>query len=82
MPEPILFDGSRQSVAKLPELITPAQATRLLGLTNEGTLSVWRSNRRFEKALPHVKIGRSVRYKLQDVLHFIEQRTIGGETHE
>jgi len=78
MPEPILLDGDRRSVFELPELITPAQTTRLLGLTNAGTLSVWRSNRRFEKALPHVKIGRCVRYKLQDVLHFIEQRTIGG----
>lgn len=41
--------------------------------TTPGTLSVWRSTGRY--ALPFVKIGRKVRYRVSDLEQWIEQRT-------
>ncbi len=38
-----------------------------------GTLSVWRSTGRYD--LPYVKSGRKVRYRVGDLLEFIERRT-------
>lgn len=42
-----------------------------------GTLSVWRSTRRY--ALPFVKIGSCVRYRKRDLDAFIQVRTVGAE---
>lgn len=52
-------------------LLTPNEAARLLGIKVE-TLAVWRSTKRY--ALPYCKIGRSVKYRLQDIEIFIESR--------
>ena len=41
-----------------------------------GTLRVWRCTGRV--ALPYIKVGRSVRYRVRDLERFIEQRTIGA----
>ena len=50
------------------------EAAQILGVT-PGTLSVWRSTRRYP--LPYVKVGRLVRYRDSDLLRFIEARTVG-----
>ena len=55
-------------------LLSPAEAAEILGLKVE-TLSVWRSTKRYP--LPFVRIGRSIKYKAEDVLAFIEARTEG-----
>jgi len=55
------------------ELITREEAAALLGIKPD-TLAIWASTKRY--ALPYIKIGRSVRYKLSDVQQFIESRTI------
>jgi excisionase family DNA binding protein len=43
-----------------------------------GTLAVWRCTGRYK--LPFVKIGRSVKYRYEDLDAFIARNTIGGET--
>lgn len=43
-----------------------------------GTLSVWRSTRRY--ALPFVKVGSRVRYRKRDLDAFLQARTVGAET--
>lgn len=56
-------------------LLTTADAARMLDVT-PGTLEVWRATKRYP--LPHVKIGRNVRYRKSDVLAFIQSRTIAA----
>lgn len=56
-------------------LLTDDQATIAIGVT-KGTLSVWRSTGRY--ALPYVKAGRLVRYRVGDILDFLEARTRHG----
>lgn len=53
-------------------LLDEAQAARALNVAR-GTLSVWRSTGRWN--LRFTKIGRSVRYRVGDLLDFIERRT-------
>jgi hypothetical protein len=61
------------AVAKLPELLTEAEFCELARIKPQ-TASVWRSSKRY--ALPYVKVGRLVRYRREDVLAFLESRTI------
>lgn len=51
-------------------LLTPSQAAEILGVTI-GTLAVWRCTARYP--LPFVKIGRRVKYRLNDINNFIEK---------
>ena len=53
---------------KLPKLITPTEASKILGVTEE-TLSVWRCTKRYP--LPYVKIGGKVMYQEEDLKKFI-----------
>lgn len=52
------------------KLLTHKQAAELLGC-NVNTLSIWKSTKRY--SLPCIKIGKRVRYRLSDILAFIEQ---------
>jgi hypothetical protein len=54
------------------ELLDEKQAAAKLDVT-PGTLSVWRSTGRY--ALPFVKVGRKVRYRLCDLDSWLEKRT-------
>lgn len=54
------------------ELVDDKVAAEIL-CTTAGTLSVWRSTGRY--ALPFVKIGRKVRYRVSDLEAWLEQRT-------
>jgi excisionase family DNA binding protein len=51
------------------ELLTRKQAAEYLGV-NEGTLAVWACTGRYH--LRMVKIGRLVKYRLSDLVAFIE----------
>lgn len=51
------------------ELMTRKQAGEYLGVT-EGTLAVWACTGRYE--LPVVKVGRLSKYRLCDLVAFIE----------
>lgn len=52
-------------------LLSAEQAIRFIGLKNTGTLHVWRCHGRGPK---FVRVGRSIRYRLQDLQAFIESR--------
>jgi predicted DNA-binding transcriptional regulator AlpA len=58
-------------VEKLFNLLTERQAADLLTVS-PGTLSVWRTTRRYP--LRYIKIGRAVRYRESDILQFIASR--------
>ena len=60
--------------ARNTPLLTPAEASAILGVTVE-TLSVWRCTHRYP-ALKYCKVGRSVRYRLEAVESFINERTV------
>lgn len=57
----------------LRSLLTPSEVAEMLGIKVE-TLQIWRCTQRYN--IPYVKIGGRVRYKLNDVQHFIEERTV------
>ena len=61
----------RQS-ATLNDLLDEKQAATVLNV-KPGTLSVWRSTGRY--SIPFVKVGRSVRYRLDDLNAWLESRT-------
>ncbi len=54
------------------DLLSPQEVAKHLG-TNVGTLSVWRSTKRYE--LKYVKVGRLVKYRPADVQEFLRNRT-------
>lgn len=57
-------------------LLRPEQAAEMLGVTS-GTLSVWRSTRRYP--LRFIRVGRHVRYRLSDIEEFLRLRTEPGD---
>ena len=62
----------------LKHLLTQSETAQILGVT-KGTLAVWRCTKRYQ--LSFIKIGRKVRYTLEDIEKFINKRRviIGGE---
>lgn len=54
-------------------LVTEKVAAEVLGVA-VGTLQVWRCLRRYP--LPYTKIGRAVRYRVEDLDEFIRSRTV------
>lgn len=65
--------GSVPQAATQNPLLLPKETADFLR-TTVGVLSVWRCTKRHP--LKYVKVGRSVRYRLEDVLAFIESRTV------
>lgn len=55
------------------KLLTRQEAADFLGVS-KGTLEVWSSTKRYP--LPVVKIGHLAKYRMSDLLNFIEGRTI------
>jgi excisionase family DNA binding protein len=55
----------------MPPLLTTEQTAQILGIS-PSTLA---KARVFGGKLPFVKLGRSVRYRLEDILSFIDQQT-------
>jgi excisionase family DNA binding protein len=53
------------------ELLTTDQVADVLGLSSR-TIAAWRSSR--NNSLPYVKAGSRVRYRLQDVIAWLESR--------
>lgn len=56
-------------------LLTDAEAAEILGVTT-GTLATWRCTKRY--ALKWIKVGRKIRYRLTDVVEWIDSRTQDG----
>lgn len=53
-------------------LLTRKEAAEFLGV-KENTLAVWHTERRYD--LPMIKVGRLCKYKLSDLLEFLDKRT-------
>lgn len=53
-------------------LYTRKQAAEFLGV-KENTLAVWHTTRRYD--LPVVKVGRLCKYRLSDLLEFLDKQT-------
>lgn len=58
----------------MSKLLTRKEAAEVLGVCPE-TLAVWKCTGRY--ALPVVKVGRSVRYRLADLESWLASRTVG-----
>jgi hypothetical protein len=65
-----------RSRAAFDPLIDNNPAADVLGIAH-GTLPVWRATKRYD--LPYVKIGRRVKYRMSDLLRFIESRIVPGD---
>ena len=59
-----------------PVLLTEEQTAEILGV-RPSTLQRWRSQNWTE--LPYIKIRYLIRYRLSDVLDFLERSQVGGE---
>jgi excisionase family DNA binding protein len=61
-----------QKIDSMPDaIIEPEQAAEYLKISSQ-TLAVWRCTGRY--ALPFVKVGRNVRYRLSDLNAWLESR--------
>ena len=59
------------------KLLTTEEAASFLGMAPD-TLVVWRCTRRVN--LPYVKLGRAIRYRLEDLTAFVSaSRVVGSE---
>lgn len=61
---------------KNSQLLTRKEAAEYLG-TTEGTLAVWSCTKRY--GLPFIKVGRLVKYRINDLEDFLTKRTQNGE---
>ena len=53
-------------------LVNDQDAADILGVS-KGTLQVWRSTGRYN--IPYIKIGRNVRYRVSDLMKWLDSRT-------
>jgi predicted DNA-binding transcriptional regulator AlpA len=56
----------------VPQYISEKEVSRITGLALP-TLRNWRFKR---MGMPYSKVGRSVRYAMEDVLHYMESRKV------
>ncbi len=63
---------TKQSQQSDEQLLGAAEAAEMLKVS-PGTLAVWRSSGRY--ALPFVKVGRHVRYRVRDIEGWLETRS-------
>lgn len=54
------------------KLVTREEAAKFLGVS-KGTLEVWACHKRYD--IPVIKIGRLAKYRMSDLIAFIERRT-------
>lgn len=52
--------------------ITPLEAEQITGRK----MQTWANERHLRRGVPYYKVGRSVRYKLSDILEFMERNRI------
>ena len=64
-----------KSFDDLPALLTPVDFTALTGVTVQ-TQANHRNQR--TNGLPYIKVGRLVRYRRDDVLRWLDSRTVGA----
>lgn len=57
------------------QLLNEEKAAQILDIKPQ-TLAVWRMTGRH--GLPYVRVGRNVRYRLSDLLAWLDSRTVGS----
>jgi hypothetical protein len=62
---------------KVPQYLTENDVSKITGVA----LSTLRNNRSKGRGIPYIKIGRSVRYDLEDVIEFMEIHKIETEKY-
>ena len=62
---------------KVPQYLTENDVSKITGVA----LSTLRNNRSKGRGIPYIKIGRSVRYGLEDVIEFMEIHKIETEKY-
>ena len=62
---------------KVPQYLTENDVSKITGVA----LSTLRNNRSRGHGIPYIKIGRSVRYDVQDVIEFMESHKILTEKY-
>ena len=67
---------AKQATLDSPNRLLDSNETSSILDVTTGTLAVWRSEKRYD--LPYIKVGRLVRYRLSDVLAWLESRTQAG----
>jgi hypothetical protein len=60
-----------------PQLLDPTAAAEFLGLASAAVLAVWRCQKRYD--LPYIKVGRLIRYDVDDLVSFLESRKVRSE---
>ena len=58
-------------------LLTTPEVSQITGNT-ESTLATWRCTRKVN--IPYIKIGKTVRYRLSDVLNYLSEMTKHSQT--
>lgn len=58
------------------QLLDDTQAAAFIQVSPQ-TLPVWRSTGRY--AIPYIKVGRKVRYRIEDLRAWLDSRTVHGE---
>ena len=66
---------NKEQIWEIPKLLNTKQAAEYLGI-NRDTLAVWRCNKTY--TLRYVKVGHLVKYRINDLDDFINQRIVGG----
>jgi nicotinic acid mononucleotide adenylyltransferase len=59
------------------EVVGDKVAAEILGIDNYRTLSNWRTSGK-HLDLPYIRIGRSIRYRVGDLIEFRKRHTVGG----
>jgi hypothetical protein len=59
----------------IPQVINEYEAAKILGKS----VQTLRNDRHLRKGSPYLKLGRSVRYRLSDLLNYIEKHRINPE---
>jgi len=57
------------------QYLTEKQVSEITGRA----IQTLRNERHLRRGIPYVKVGRSIRYSLEDVVEFMESRKIGTE---
>ena len=58
-----------------PALLSREEAAAYLGVKPQ-TLAIWGMTQRY--GLPHIKVGRLVKYRKRELDAFLDRRTVGG----
>lgn len=57
------------------QLLDPIGCAEFIGVTTK-TLAAWRCSGRYN--LPFVRVGRVIRYRMKDILRWLDERTEAG----